>query len=158
MDREELRQALAQSPVLADLDPNALQFLTRFGTVRQFAAGDALMRQGEPSLSIHFVLSGNVSVERQRRTDERPVRLAELGVGQVVGEMGVLVNSARSATVLATAPTETLELDAPSFERVAKAFPMLHRVLATLLSERLRRTSAEIGQRGTDRPDAPSER
>lgn len=153
MNQEEIAQALARSPVLADLEPNALQFLTRFGTVRQFAAGDALMRQGEPSLSIHFVLSGNVSVERQRRTDERPVRLAELGVGQVVGEMGVLVNSARSATVLATVPTETLELDAPSFERVAKAFPMLHRVLATLLSERLRRTSAEIGQRATDHLD-----
>lgn len=154
MNQEEIRLALAQSPVLADLDPNALQFLTRFGAVRHFPAGDALMRQGEPSLSIHFVLSGSVAVERQRRTDERPVRLAELGVGQVVGEMGVLVNSARSATVVATEPTETLELDAASFERVAKAFPMLHRVLATLLSERLRRTSAEIGQRASDRPSA----
>ena len=153
MNQEEIHQALALSPVLAELDPNALQFLTRFGTVRQFAAGDALMRQGEPSVSIHFVLSGSVVVERQRRTDERPVKLADLGVGQVVGEMGVLIDGARSATVRATVPTETLELDAPSFERVAKAFPMLHRVLATVLSERLRRTSAEIGQRATDRPD-----
>jgi len=153
MNQDEIRAALAQSPVLAELDPNALQFLTRFGTVRQFAAGDALMRQGEPSVSIHFILVGSVVVERQRRTDERPVKLADLGVGQVVGEMGVLINSARSATVLATVPTETLELDAPSFERVAKAFPMLHRVLATLLSERLRRTSAEIGQRATDNAD-----
>lgn len=156
MNQEEIRLALSQSPVFAELDPNALHFLTRFGSVRQFAAGDALMRQGEPSLSIHFVLSGSVAVERQRRTDERPVRLAELGVGQVVGEMGVLVNSARSATVIAIVPTETLELDAPSFERVAKAFPVLHRVLATLLSERLRRTSAEIGQRSSDHPDHPA--
>ena len=110
------------------------------------------MRQGEPSVSIHFVLSGNVAVERQRRSDERPIRLAELGVGQVVGEMGVLVNGARSATVLAETPTATLELDTQSFERVAKAFPVLHRVLATLLSERLRRTSAELsGRRTSDR-------
>jgi CRP-like cAMP-binding protein len=151
VNNEEIRRALAQSPVLAGLDPNALQFLTRFGTIRRFAAGDALMRQGEPSVSIHFVLSGGVEVVRQRREDERPVKLAELGVGEVVGEMGVLINSPRSATVLATAPTETLELDAPSFERVGKAFPILHRVLATLLSERLRRTSAELsGRRAAD--------
>lgn len=150
MDQEEIIKALAQSPVLAELDPNALQFLTRFGTVRRFAAGEALMRQGEPSVSIHFVLSGSVEVERQRRSDERPVRLARFGVGEIVGEMGVLINSPRSATVLATAATETLELDAPSFERVAKAFPILHRVIATLLSERLRRTSAELSGRATD--------
>lgn len=152
MNQAEILAALAQSPVLAELDPNALQFLTRFGAVREFAAGDALMRQGEPSTSIHFVLSGSVAVERQRRSDERPIRLAELGVGEVVGEMGVLVNGARSATVLAETPTATLELDAKSFERVAKAFPVLHRVLATLLSERLRRTSAELsGRRTSDR-------
>ena len=151
MNDEEIRRALAQSPVLADLDPNALQFLAQFGTIRQFAVGDALMRQGEPSVSIHFVLSGGVEVERQRRNDERPVKFAELGVGQVVGEMGVLVNSPRSATVVATSPTETLELDAPSFERVAQAFPMLHRVLATLLSERLRKTSEQLsGRRAAD--------
>lgn len=151
MNDEETLRALAQSQVLADLDPNALQFLIRFGTLRQFAPGEALMRQGEPSVSIHFVLSGAVKVERQRRNDEQPVKLADLGLGEVVGEMGVLIDSPRSATVLATAPTETLELDGPSFERVAKAFPMLHRVLATLLSERLRKTSAQVsGRRASD--------
>jgi len=87
MNDEEIRRALAQSPVLADLDPNALQFLTRFGTIRQFAAGDALMRQGEPSVSIHFVLSGGVEVERQRRSDERPVKLAVFGVGESARSM-----------------------------------------------------------------------
>ncbi len=149
MDQEAIRRSLAQSPVLSDLDPAALQFLSRFGTVRTFAAGEALMCQGEPSDSIHFVLSGAVEVERQRRRDERPVPLARLGVGEVVGEMGLLVNEPRSATVRASGPTQTLEFDAPSFQRVAKAFPMLHRVLATLLSERLRHTSAELTGRGT---------
>jgi len=151
MSDEEIHRALARSPVLSGLDPNALQFLIRFGKIRQFAAGEALMRQGEPSASIHFVLSGAVKVERQRRSDERPVVLAEVGVGEVVGEMGVLIDGPRSATVLATAPTETLELDGPSFESVSTTFPMLHRVLATLLSERLRSTSAQSGgHRATD--------
>ena len=120
-------------------------FLIRFGSIRRFTADQALMQQGQPSTSIHFILEGQVRVERQRRTDELPVQLARLGAGEIVGEMGVMVDLPRSATVIAITPTTTLELDAPSFERAARAFPILHRVLAKLLSERLRRTSERVG-------------
>ena len=65
--------------------------------------------------------------------------------GAVVGEMGVVIDIPRSATVTALVPTESLELDAPNFERVAKAYPILHRVVARLLSERLRATETAVG-------------
>ena len=113
--------------------------------MKTFAHGVALMRQGEPSNSIHFMLSGVVQVERKRRDDEQPIILAKLGAGEIVGEMGVMVELPRSATVIAVAPTTTLELDGESFERASRAFPILHRVLAKLLSERLRRTSERVG-------------
>ena len=120
-------------------------FLIRFGQMRQFTPGDALMTQGEPSTSVHFILQGQVRVERQRRTDAERVVLAHLGSGEIVGERGIMVDLPRSATVIAAQPTTTLELDGPSFERAARAFPILHRVLAKLLSERLRRTSERVG-------------
>ena len=120
-------------------------FLIRFGKIRTFAHGAALMRQGEPSTSIHFMLAGVVQVERRRRSDEQPIVLAKLGAGEIVGEMGIMVELPRSATVVAVAPTTTLELDSESFERASRAFPILHRVLAKLLSERLRRTSERVG-------------
>ena len=123
-------------------------FLIRFGRIREFAVDEALMRQGDPSISVHFLLAGQVRVERQRRSDEQPVELARLGAGEIVGEMGVMVELPRSATVLASQPTTTLELDAASFDRAARAFPILHRVLAKLLSERLRRTSERVGDAG----------
>jgi CRP-like cAMP-binding protein len=123
-------------------------FLLRFGNIRTYKTGDALMRQGEPSQSIHFVLEGQCKVERQRRSDDRPVELARLGSGEIIGEMGVMVDLPRSATVTAIQPTTTLELDSASFERAARAFPILHRVLAKLLSERLRRTSERVGDQG----------
>ena len=136
---------LAKSPLLAELDPTALMFLVRLGRRRLWKTGDILMRQGEPSTSIHFLLTGKVRAERTRRTDDRPVTLAEFEAGAVVGEMGVVIDIPRSATVTALEPTETLELDAPNFERVAKAYPILHRVIARLLSERLRATEQRIG-------------
>jgi len=146
MNEEDVKTMLASSPLLAELDPTALMFLVRLGRRRLWKVGDVLMRQGDPSTSIHFMLSGKVSAERSRRTDDRPVQLAVFGAGAVVGEMGVVIDIPRSATVTAIEPTETLELDAPNFERVAKAYPILHRVIARLLSERLRATEQRIGQ------------
>jgi CRP-like cAMP-binding protein len=116
--------------------------------MREFAVGEPLMTQGEPSTSVHFILTGQVRVERQRRSDSERVVLAHLGSGEIVGEMGIMVDLPRSATVIAAMPTTTLELDGPSFERAARAFPILHRVLAKLLSERLRRTSERVGDTG----------
>jgi len=146
MNEEDVRATLAKSPLLADLDPTALMFLVRLGRRRIYQPDEVLMRQGEPSNSIHFLLSGRVRAERSRRTDDRPIQLANLEAGAVVGEMGVVIDIPRSATVTAITPTETLELDAPNFERVAKAYPILHRVIAHLLSERLRATEARVGQ------------
>ena len=146
MNEEDVRAMLAKSPLLAELDPTALMFLVRLGHRRIWKAGDVLMRQGDPSNSIHFMLSGKVCAERARRTDDRPVRLAEFEAGAVVGEMGVVIDIPRSATVTALVATETLELDAPNFDRVARAYPILHRVIARLLSERLRATEQRIGE------------
>jgi len=146
MNEEDVRATLAKSPLLSDLDPTALMFLVRLGHRRVFKTGDILMRQGEASNSIHFLLSGKVRAERSRRTDDRPVKLADLEAGGVVGEMGVVIDIPRSATVTALEPTESLELDAPNFERLAKAYPILHRVIAHLLSERLRATESTVGQ------------
>src|SRR5260221_149109 len=148
MNEEDIRATLAKSPLLSDLDPTALMFLVRLGKRRTFRPGETLMKQGEPSTSIHFVLEGQCKVERQRRSDDRAIELARLGSGEIIGEMGVMVDLPRSATVVATQPTTTLELDAASFDRAARAFPILHRVLAKLLSERLRRTSERVSDTG----------
>ena len=145
MNEEDVRAILSTSSLLSDLDPSTLIFLVRLGRRRAFQPGEVLMRQGEPSNSIHFVLAGKVRAERARRTDERPVTLADLDVGAVVGEIGVVVDIQRSATVTALDPTETLELDAATFDRLANAYPILHRVIARLLSERLRATDSNVG-------------
>jgi CRP-like cAMP-binding protein len=127
-------------------------FLTRFGKVREYAEGDEITKQGTPSDSIHFVLDGAARVERQRGKETSRVVLSQLKAGDIVGEIGVMIDLPRSATVVASEPTRTLEIDAPSFERSARAFPILNRVLARLLSERLRRTSERV----EDPPSPPS--
>jgi CRP-like cAMP-binding protein len=140
----ELLKLLGASPYLAELDEPALVFLIRFGKVREYAEGDEITKQGTSSDSIHFILDGEGRVERQRGTESHRVVLAQLKPGDIVGEIGVMIDLPRSATVVASKPTRTLEIDAPSFERSARAFPILNRVLARLLSERLRQTSERV--------------
>ncbi|MDP9319608.1 MAG: cyclic nucleotide-binding domain-containing protein [Chloroflexota bacterium] len=146
MNEDDVRATLAKSPFLADLDPTALLFLVRLGRRRTFQPGEVLMRQGDPSSSIHFLLSGKVRADRSRRSDDRPVRLGEFEAGAIVGELGVVTEVQHPSTITALVPTESLELDTPNFERLAKAYPILHRVIAHLLSERLHAAESPVGQ------------
>src|SRR5256885_17241340 len=127
MNEEDVRATLAKSPLLADLDPTALMFLVRLGHRRVFKAGDILMTQGEPSTSIHFLLSGKVRAERSRRTDDRPVRLADPEAGAGVGEMGGVIDLPRSGTGTAPDATASPRPGGAGFEGPAEAYPPLHR-------------------------------
>src|SRR5207249_4867669 len=88
----------------------ARRALVERGQVRTFAAGETLMRQGDPSDTMQVILSGRVRVERAGEGREGPLVLAELGPNEIVGEVGILDGGARTATVTALAPTRTLEL------------------------------------------------
>lgn len=137
MTEEEVCRVLAASAALQGVDASAARLLARVGTVRRLDVGGELMRQGEDSRSLHFILSGSARVERRRRADERPVTVAQVGVGDVVGEMGLLTGTDRSATVIALEPTETLEIGRADFDEAAAEFPMLHRMLTAVLRARL---------------------
>ena len=70
------------------------------------------------------------------------------GPGATFGEMGLLTREARSANVVAEAPSEILELDYPALERIRMRFPYtgakLFRNLARMLSDRLRRATEDL--------------
>ena len=82
--------------------------------MRRFEAGSVLMRQGNVSDCMHVIVSGLVRVEREEPMLGSPILLAELGPGEIVGEIGVVLGVPRSATVTALEDTETMELRARS--------------------------------------------
>jgi CRP/FNR family transcriptional regulator, cyclic AMP receptor protein len=117
-----------------------LSRLAEQGWPRDFALGAQLMRQGEVSESLHIILAGRVRVTRAHPQLLQPAILAELGPGEVVGEMGVLDREPRSATVTAVTTVETLELDAPTLARALLDYPEAATALLRILSRRLRTT------------------
>ena len=105
---------------------------------KKFRRGERLMLQGETSDRLHVVLKGCVRVERCHPDLQDAVVLAELGPGQIVGEMGVLDGEPRSATVRAVLPTETIELGADAVRDLLRTFPEATAALVRVLSRRLR--------------------
>jgi SulP family sulfate permease len=102
--------------------------------------GDYLIRQGEPSDDLYFIEMGEVSVYLELEEDRR-VRLQTLGLGTVVGELGLYLDTRRSASVIADAPTTAYRLTRTALAEIRTKEPELaaafHEFIIGLLSERL---------------------
>src|SRR5438552_5194710 len=138
--------ALAGIEVLRALPPTGLERLARMARQREFPAGAVLMRQGDPSESIHFIVRGLVRVERALAGHAAPLPLAELGAGETVGERGVLYCEPRSATVTALQDTETIELDTSALAMIGLRYPDIAQGLVRMIGVRQRVTLARERQ------------
>lgn len=79
-----------------------------------YEAGDVIVNQGDDDSCVYLVLAGRVRVFR---TEHGPAgaALAELGPGQIFGEMAIMEGQPRSATVLTIEPTSCLKVSGPDF-------------------------------------------
>jgi CRP-like cAMP-binding protein len=139
-EEQNMLETLFQVAPLRVLPIHALARLAEQGRRRNFAPGAQLMRQGQVSESLHIILTGHVRVTRSHPQILGPVQLAELGPGDIVGEMGVLDQEPRSATVTAQNSVETLELDGPTLAQTIVDHPEAGATLLRMLSRRLRST------------------
>lgn len=146
-----MEHILRQLPVFQGVPADALSRLVRRGTIRHFPAGAVLMNQGEESAGVHLILTGLVCVERAPSSGSGVV-LAELGPGEVVGEIATLDQVARSATVTAREATETLELGPVVLAALMVEFPEVSASILGTLYRRLRRNEELEGEalRGTE--------
>lgn len=80
-------------------------------------AGDVVARQGAPADKFVIVLEGELEVVRQEPDDE-PERIATLGPGDFFGEVAILTDSPRTATLRATAPSALLTMERDDYRAV----------------------------------------
>jgi glutaminase len=126
---------LSEQPLLAGLTPEELAGLAALGTIRSYRPGEKIVAAGEPATSLFFLKSGVVHV-----TLPDGIRLATLTAGMAFGEMALL-ETHRSADVLADVSAIALEVPLREFERFREAHPRIGerimRNLARLLADRL---------------------
>jgi nitrogen-specific signal transduction histidine kinase len=124
--------------LLAPVPAAALAHLAEQSSIRRFATGTVLVRQGDVSESLFLVVTGRVRVEQTRAFPSTPVRLGELGVGEVIGEMGALDRERRSATVIAVEDTQAVEIPATALVGILLGYHEVGAALLRGLSRRLR--------------------
>jgi predicted GNAT family N-acyltransferase len=111
----------ASIPLLDDLDGDEKEFLFLAAGHEDMRAGDTVLRKGEQGTALYLVLDGAVEV-RDERGGQRRV-LGTLGAGQLFGEAGFLMNTPRSADVVAIADSHLVVLDLESFARLSEQHP-----------------------------------
>jgi NTE family protein len=113
--------------------------------VRRVARGETLIEQGSPSQTLFIVDFGLFEV---RNADNTQI-IAEIGKGQLIGEMGFFSGESRNASVVAARDSEVLEIDRSEFDKLAARFPEVQRAISRSLAKRLTRL-AEIVHNSVD--------
>ena len=100
-----------------------------------FDPGKPLMRQGDPADAAYLIIEGQAEVIA--RDAGGPVILATLGANEIVGEMGILCNAPRNATVRAKDRLIALRISKEPFMRMVREFPNMAVSIMQELAHRL---------------------
>ena len=116
----------------------------------RFAAGDVIFHEGAEGDSMFLVWSGRVAIVKGDL--ESPVILAYRIAGEIFGEMALLENQPRSASIIALEDTRLLELSRNRFEQLLSEQPAVSRSIMEVLSARLRhmttvRSTGELSEK-----------
>ena len=128
------RKALAATPLFSALDHDTLEdMLTRIGLV-SLEPGEILFREGEPGDALYVVAEGEVGVAR-----EGPPRraVARLGPGSFFGEVALITDQARTATVEAISATQLLAIDRALVSTLVADHPDVLFVILRFVRDRL---------------------
>jgi CRP/FNR family transcriptional regulator, cyclic AMP receptor protein len=117
-------------PVFADLDDDALQKIAGLAAEVSVPEGKELVREGDYSYDVLAIEEGTARVERQGQ------HIADLGPGDVIGEMGVLERHQRNATVIATSPMLLMTLTSWDIRKLNKTAPSAVEHMRALVEQR----------------------
>jgi CRP/FNR family transcriptional regulator len=130
--------ALAKVPMFRDLNHKALERLEKIARTRTFNGGDQIVKEGDEGVGFFMISDGKVEVTRAG------THLASLGSGEFFGEMALLDNYRRSATVTAKDPTTCLAILRSDFIAELRGNPDLGVEMLALMSRRVREADERL--------------
>ena len=130
---QRVHQMLNSIPFMAGLDQTDVERLAYNLNLRHFAKDETIIREGEPGRLFYLISRGRVGVFKKRLF--RQNKIAALGAGDFFGEMALLENVPRVATVVGEEDGEMYSLTREGFEGVLMVKPVI--------AERIRETAHE---------------
>lgn len=120
-----------------------IELLRSLSTIKKYPEGSVIVTEGEAGNEMYFILSGKVAVYLNTFSDHA-FEICELGPGEIFGEMSLLEDMPRSATIVALEPLNVLAVDKEHFEIFLSNQPQMALKLMKSLSGRLRSTHRKL--------------
>jgi CRP-like cAMP-binding protein len=131
-------------PLFASLSDANLTSLARSVRRRQASVGDVLCREGERGDEMYVILRGAVTLHKS--TDGRDTELGRLESGAHFGEMALIGESPRSATIVADGKVDYLAIDRDTLMSVISAYPTVALQILRGYNERLANTTERLAR------------
>lgn len=130
----------ASIPLLSVLTPKDRAQVLRSAMERSFGPGATVVREGDPALHLYLVASGHARVERSGKGD-----VGRLSPGDFFGELGLIEEHGRTATVVAEDELTCILLPAWEFRALLREHPAMAVPMVEALIARLHRTEHHRG-------------
>lgn len=134
--------ALRRIPLFSNLEPSKLKLLAFTSERLTYAKGQAIFRQGDMGDAAYIVLEGQADVLIGAPDSQRKV--ATVGKHSIVGEIAVLCDVPRTATIVAADKLVALKISKDLFLRMVKEFPQMAVEIMRELARRLDRTNQQL--------------
>lgn len=125
------------------LDEKAFSAFSQYGVIHELTAGEKVFEAERPSYALYIVMNGEILIERDGN------EIARIGPNHSFGEMGLLLDTPRSAGAEAAVESRVLEMAREDLHRMQEESPVwaarLYRVLAECLAEYLHRSTESRG-------------
>jgi CRP-like cAMP-binding protein len=137
-------ELLKRIPLFANIDTSKLKLLAFTSERVRFPAGQVLCRQGEMGRAAFIIIDGEADVIVDAETG--PLTVASVGRNDFVGEIAILCDVPRTATVQARSDVTALVIAKDQFFRMITEFPQMAIEIMRVLALRLERTTKEAAR------------
>ncbi len=137
-------EVLRNIPLFKKIEPAKLKLLAFTSEHLEFIAGEALFHEGDVGDAAYILLEGEADV--MVKTPRGEIRVATLGQNDIVGEIAILCDVPRTATVMARSRLVTLRVSKDGFFNLVTQFPTVGVEIMHELASRLHQTTQQLGE------------
>ena len=137
-------EMLRKIPLFASIDPGKLKLLAFASDRKIYNEGQDLFKQGDAGDAAFVIVDGTADIIVS--TEEKEVVVASVGKDEIIGEISILCEVPRTATVRATANLEVLKVKKEHFLGLISQVPELGIEVMRELASRLQKTTSELGE------------
>jgi CRP-like cAMP-binding protein len=133
---------LSNIPLFAKINPSRLKLLAFTSERLGYGSGDELFHQDDNGDTAYVILKGEADILVD--TPRRAIKIATLGRNDIIGEIAILCDVPRSATVVARGDLDTLRVSKEGFFHLVTEFPQVGVEVMSALASKLQRTTKAL--------------